>query len=80
MIDNVEDLDHMLLFAFWIGGNTTDIMEIHAPFHARFGSFFRFMLVRFGTQDAMITIQDFPNRARGTWQNDACLCKVLILL
>src|SRR5574342_1084441 len=70
----------MLLLAFWIGWNTTDIMEIHAPFHARFRSFFRFMLSRCGAEDAMIPIQDFPDRACGTRQNDTCLCEIGLLL
>jgi hypothetical protein len=33
MIDKVPNLNRMLLFAFWIGRDTADILEIHAPFH-----------------------------------------------
>lgn len=70
----------MLLFAFWVSRDTADIMEIHTPFHTWFRSFFRLMLSRIGTQNAVMTIQDLPDRARGTRQNDACLCEVLILI
>ena len=44
MIDQVEDLDYMLPLALRVSRDTTDIMKIHTPFHAGFGSFFRFPL------------------------------------
>jgi hypothetical protein len=43
MIDKIQDLYHMLLLAQGIGWHCADIMEVHAPFHARFWSFQRLM-------------------------------------
>src|SRR6266511_431766 len=63
MINEIKDLHHMLLFALRISRDCADIVEIHPPFHAGFRSFFRFMFVPTWVRDAMIFVQDLPDRA-----------------
>jgi len=76
MIDQVEDLDYMLPLALRVSRDTTDIMKIHTPFHAGFGSFFRFMQLRSGAHDPVVIIQDLPNGAGGTRDHPTCVGEV----
>src|SRR5512142_324909 len=80
MIDNMEYLHHMLLFAFRSGWHRTDVRKVHAPFDARFGSFFWLQQRRGWTQDAMRVIEDFPDRAGGTRSGNACLTEAWIVV
>jgi len=61
----------MLLLTQWVGRHRADIMKIHAPFHARFHHFPRLMASRTRTKDAMVLIEDLPDRACRTRQRVA---------
>jgi hypothetical protein len=78
VIDHVQDFHYMSLLAAWIGRDTADIVKIHAPFHPGIGSLFRIMLGSRGTYNAVISIQDLPDRPRRTRQPDPCSREALI--
>jgi hypothetical protein len=58
----------MLLLAFRLSRDGTDVMKIHAPFHPRGGSLLWFGNGRQGARDFMVFIKNLPHRTRGTRQ------------
>jgi hypothetical protein len=63
MIDDIEDLDHMLLLAVWLRGHRRDILEVDPPFHPWSGTLFRLSLSGLAPEDALVAIQDLPDGA-----------------
>jgi hypothetical protein len=56
VVDDVQDLDHVLLLARRVGRYRADIVEVHPPLHTWLHGFQRFMLARFLSGNAMVLI------------------------
>jgi hypothetical protein len=80
MIHQIEDLDHMLLFAFRSRRDSPDIVKIHPPFHAGLRSFFWLRYTGLGMMNPLMLGEDLPNGARGVRQPDSCLLDASILV
>jgi hypothetical protein len=63
-IDDIQDLDHMLLFAKGIGRNRGCIFEVNLPVDQRVGPLLRFWAVHGAGENPIVFAQDFPDGAR----------------
>lgn len=63
-IDDIQDLNHMLLFAKGIGGNRGRIFEIDLPMNQGIWAFLRFEAASRTRENPIMFAQDFPDGTR----------------
>lgn len=78
MVDDIQDLHHMLFLAAGFWGNTADILEIDAPFLTGVVPLQGFMIHHWRAIDAVMFIQYLPDRACAAWQPIPLGLQVLI--
>jgi len=78
LIDDVEGLDHMLLFALRVGWNSRGILKVKLPMLHRLGTLDGVGCMRLTSNDTSVLSQEPMNGARRTWQAESGLLEVLI--